>query len=132
MLKRVMALSVSLTALALLLPATPASACVLGCSNSNIVVSPHGGSAGSYLHGTTVELTWQITNEGSTVADVAVLAGATGCAKKVAPYVSPSELVLDAGETATVTTYVSSQCIGAGTAYASAGQDQGYRSISFY
>ena len=132
MLRRVaVALSVTLTAFAFL-PAAPASACVLGCSNSNISVSPHSGSAGSYLHGTTVQLTWQITNNGSTVADIAVLAGATGCATKVAPYVSPSELVLDAGETATVTTYASSQCIGAGMVYASAGQDQGSRSISFF
>ncbi len=117
---------------ALLAPASAASACVEGCNNSHITVSPHGGSAGSYANNSTVHTTsWTVTNTGTTAATVAVLSGATGCAMKAVPYVSPNQLSLDPDESATVTTYFKAQCAGAGKVYASAGQDQGWKNVTF-
>ena len=111
--------------------ATATVDCVSGCSNGNISVSPHGGELGTFHNPGTISINWTVTNNGSTVADVSFLAGATGCAKKVAPYVSKPELYLEAHESIVVQTYVTKQCVGAGTVYASAGQDQGYQTIHF-
>lgn len=118
-------------AMVVIAPASPASACVTGCGGSGIVISPNGWDLGDYPQNTVVAVSWYVENDGTEPVELAFVPGATGCAKKVSPYVSPSSLILKPGVRA-VTTYVSSACVGSGTVYLSAGGAQAWQSIGFY
>lgn len=112
-------------------PATTASACKLGCLEDSVTVSPHTGYGGAAWTFQVITLHWTVTNNTNHLVDVAVSPGATECAVKEVPYVSPSELILDAHETLEVESYVTGDCQGAGRAWLSAGQDQGYQDVWF-